>query len=166
MATQQQQPNTQFGFAPKPSVVAAGASGVSLRGDLHFVSPIQMITATTEATAGNVTHTAEEVLGGLILRDCAGGARTDTLPTAALLVSACKGAVVGTGIRLIVRNTSDAAETITMAMGTDITSVTGNLLTVAQNSTAEYLIVFTSVTPGAEAANLYTLSSNVHNAAI
>lgn len=159
MATQQQQPSTQFGFAPKPSVSAAGSSGVSLRGDLHFVSPIQMITATTEATAGNVTHTAAEVLGGLILRDCNGAARTDTLPTAALLVDACRGAVVGTGIRLIVRNTSDAAETLTLALGTGITEGgTANTLAIAQSKTLEYLIVFTSVTPGAEAAVLHTIS--------
>lgn len=165
MATSQQQPSTQFGFAPKPSVVAAGASGVSLRGDLQFVSPIQMITPTVEDTAGNVTHTAEEVLGGLILRDCNGGARTDTLPSAALLVSACKGAVVGTGIRLIVRNTSVGATAITMALGAGMSDVTGNHLDIAQNSTAEYLIVFTSVTAGAEAATFYTLNSTVHNAA-
>lgn len=47
-------------------------------------------------TAGNVTYTAAQILTGIIVRDTNGGARSDTLPTAALLVAALTpGAQVG-----------------------------------------------------------------------
>lgn len=167
MATQQQNPSSQFGFRPLPSQTAAGASGVSLRGDVQYVAPMQLLSATTEATAGDVTHTADEVLGGLILRDCNGGARTDTFPTAALLVAAYKGVVVGSGVRVIIRNTSDAAEAITMVAGTGMAILAGggDLLSIAQNATSEYLIQFTNVTSGSEACVLYTINSGLHTTA-
>lgn len=40
--------------------------------------------------AGAATYTAAQVLGGVILRDCAGAGRTDVLPTAALLIGAMR----------------------------------------------------------------------------
>lgn len=46
-------------------------------------------------TAGNVTLTAAQILTGIIVRDTNGGARSDTLPTAALLVAAITNPQVG-----------------------------------------------------------------------
>lgn len=50
---------------------------------------------TSIATAGNVTYTAVQVLTGIIVRDTAGVARTDTLPTAALLVASVVNPQIG-----------------------------------------------------------------------
>jgi hypothetical protein len=75
-------------------------------------------TVTSIATAGAVTYTAAQILGGIIVRDCAGAARTDVLPTAALLVAAMKQPRVGTVVRCLIVNGSDgAAEHITVDAG-------------------------------------------------
>lgn len=105
------------------------------------------ITVTTITTAGAATITAAQVLGGVILRDPNGGARTDTLPTAALLLAAMPDAVVGTAVRLYYQNDADAAETITVASGTGGTDA--GTMTIAQNNAKEFLIVFTNVSTAA-----------------
>jgi hypothetical protein len=153
--------SSQFGFIPKErQTVATGLLGAT-GGSVIYAAPAQLTTVTTIATAGAVTFSAEEVLGGLVLRDPNGAGRADLLPTAAALVAAFNGAVVGAGVRFILRNTADGAETITLTGNTGIT-VPGTA-SVAQNNTAEYLIVFTSVTPGSEAAVCYTIASaHVH----
>jgi len=112
----------------------------------------------TIATATSVTITAGQVLNGLILDDPSGGAQTATLPTAALMVAACPGAQIGSTIRFVIRNTADAAETITVAGGTGSTT-TGNTLTIAQNAQKEFLLRFTNITPGSEAYTLYSMGS-------
>jgi hypothetical protein len=48
---------------------------------------LERLTVTNITTAGAVTLTAAQILGGYINRDCNGANRTDTLPTAALLVA-------------------------------------------------------------------------------
>ena len=76
--------------------------------------------AAAEVTdAGAATYTAAQVVGGLILRDCAGGARIDVLPTATLLVAALDKPKIGDIVRCLVINNSDAAEEITITAGTD-----------------------------------------------
>jgi predicted RecA/RadA family phage recombinase len=69
------------------------------------------------ATAGAQTYTAADILGGTIVRDPNGAARTDTLPTAALLVAAIPGAKVGDTVDVLIVNGADAAETLTLAAG-------------------------------------------------
>jgi hypothetical protein len=135
--------SSQFGFIPKErQTVATGLLGAT-GGSVIYAAPAQLTTVTTIATAGAVTFSAEEVLGGLVLRDPNGAGRADLLPTAAALVAA------------------DGAETITLTPNTGIT--VPDTASVAQNNTAEYLIVFTSVTPGSEAAVCYTIASaHVH----
>lgn len=73
---------------------------------------------TFDNTAGPLTVTAAMILGGTLLRDPNGAGRTDVLSTAALLVAAIPGAAVGDIIALYVVNCADAAETITMSVGT------------------------------------------------
>lgn len=108
-------------------------------------------------TAGNATLTAAQVLGGIIVRDCAGGARTDTLPTAALLVAAVPNAKVGDQIRCTVINGSDAAEAITLAEGTGGTWDANFLAAKAinQNQSREVIIRLTNVTASSEAYVVY-----------
>lgn len=127
--------------------------------DMIVAPPTSKVVVVTKTTAANVTYTADELLTGLILRDPAGAARTDTLPTAALLVAA--GITTGTGIRFSVRNTADVlSEDITVAAGTGITAHASTRLTVVPGETAEFLLVVTAVASGSEAAALYQLSGN------
>ena len=118
------------------------------------------ITTTTENTAGNETISASELLGGYYLRDCAGANRTDTTDTAANIVAAIDNAKVGTSRLFFVKNTSDAAETLTIAGGTGVT-ITGTA-TVAQDNTKIFLVLLTNVTSGSEAVTLYSIGTLVH----
>lgn len=116
---------------------------------------------TTLNTAGDLTLTTAQILGGLILRDPNGGARTDTLPTAALLLAAMPaGVLIDTSFRFTIRNTADAAETITVAAGTGGTL--SGTATIAQNNSKEFLVVFTNVSAGSEAYTAYSLGTVVH----
>ncbi len=116
----------------------------------------KLITVTTEATAGAHTYTAAELLGGMILRDCAGGARSDPSPTAALLIAAIAQAGAGNAFEFTIRNTSDAAETITVTAGTDVTL--SGTMTIAQNNSKRFLAVVTSGTT----VTIYSLGTVVH----
>lgn len=124
------------------------------------VGPIvNFFTVTTDATAGVITYTAAQLKGGMILRDCNGAGRADVTPTAALLVAALPSAVVGTGIRFTIRNTSSTAVSITVTAGTGCT-ISGTA-TIAQNNSKDFLAVLTNVTSGAEAYTVYSLGTVV-----
>ncbi len=74
--------------------------------------------ATEVTTAGAATYTAAQLLTGIIVRDCAGASRTDTLPTATLLVAALPGVRVGDVVAFKLINGSDpTTEVITVAAG-------------------------------------------------
>lgn len=122
--------------------------------------PLRAVTVTTTTTAGPVTLTAAQVLGGVLLRDPNGGDRTDTLPTAALLVAAVQGAVVNLAIDLDIRNTADAAETLTLAAGAGGT--TSGTMTIVQNQTRRFRLVLTNVTGGTEAYTVYSVFAGTH----
>lgn len=116
-------------------------------------------TVTTDSTAGALTYTAAMLLGGLILRNPNGAARSDVTPTAALLVAAIPNARVGMAIEFTIRNTAGAAETITVTAGTG-TTLSGTM-TIAQNNTKTFLAVLTNVTASSEAYTLYSLGTSV-----
>ena len=118
-----------------------------------------LIPVVTKTTAGAVTYTTAEALAGLILRDPNGASRTDTMPTAAALVDAVPGCQVNQAYYFDIRNTADAAETITMAAGTGGT--TSGTMTIAQNASKRFAVVFTNVTQGSEAYVLYSLGTVV-----
>ncbi len=123
-------------------------------------------TPITDNTAGNITYTPARVLNGMMLRDANGANRTDVLPTAALLLAAInnvgsptvygKVAQVGTEIPFAIYNTAGGAFTVQITMGTGGTSGTANVLTaIAQGASKTFRIIFTNVTPGAEAYTVY-----------
>ncbi len=116
------------------------------------------VTISTLATAGVVAYTADQILGGLILRDPAGAGRADTLPTAAAVYAATNSPVNGTNLsfKFTIRNTADAAETITVSTATGLTL--SGTMTIAQNNTKEFMWVQTSPT----AATVYSLGTIVH----
>jgi hypothetical protein len=112
-------------------------------GVLNFVS------TATVTTAGVVTYTAAQLLGGLILRDPNGAGRSDVLPTAADLIAAMAAVLgttpaTGTAFLFSIRNTADAAETITVTTATGLTL--SGTMTIAQNNGKQFLVVVTSST--------------------
>lgn len=105
-------------------------------------------------TVGAGTYTAAQLAGGIITRDPAGAARTDTTDTAAEIISACKLDADGETAICHLVNTADAAEAITLAGGTGVTvSNAGN--TLAQNESAILLFRRTSPT----AVTLYIIGA-------
>lgn len=113
-------------------------------------------TASTITTADVATYTAAQLLGGLILRDPAGGARSDVTPTAALIIAAITQAGVGNSFEFTIRNTADAAETITVTAGTGVTL--SGTMTIAQNNSKRFLCVVTASTT----VTIYSLGTVVH----
>lgn len=117
-------------------------------------------TVTTDSTAGAKTYTAAELVGGMILRDPNGAGRSDVTPTAALIVAAIAGAIVGSSFEFTIRNTADAAETITLTAGSGVTL--SGTMTIAQNNSKRFRAVCTNVGPGTEAVTIYSLGTVVH----
>lgn len=112
--------------------------------------------AAAVSTVGAATLTVGNVLSGLIVRSGTQSAGfTDTLPTAAQLVASAPGIKIGAQFGFFVRNTC-ATYTETIAVGTGITSAAGNTLTIATDNQKQFLLVFTGVAVGSEAAVLYS----------
>jgi hypothetical protein len=109
---------------------------------------------TTLATVGNETYTAAQIAGGVIARDPAGGARTDTTDTAAALISGLDLETDGDTHVCYLINTADAAEAITLAGGDSVT-IANVAQTLAQNESALLLFRRTSAT----AVTLYILGA-------
>jgi hypothetical protein len=121
---------------------------------------IDFATVTTDSTAGARTYTAAELIGGLILRDPNGAGRSDVTPTAALILAAFNGgAKVGTAFEFTIRNTADAAETITLTAGTGVTL--SGTMTIAQSNSKRFLAVVTGIDANA-AVTIYSLGTVVH----
>jgi len=131
-------------------------------------------TVATVTTAGNATYTPAQVLGGTIVRDPAGSARTDSLPTAVNLVAAVPKAKIGDTIDLFVMNASDstattaATELLTIAAGTGgafasqlhanartITKGASVLAASSRISSKMVRIRLTEVAPGSQAYVVY-----------
>ena len=117
---------------------------------------VRQMTVTAIDTAGNVTLTATQILGGFIDRDPAGGARTDTLPTAALMIAALNQGNIGNAIEFTIKNSADASETITIAAGSGGTAK--GTMTIAQNNSKRFLLIVT----GAATYDVYSLGTVVH----
>lgn len=125
---------------------------------------LERMTVSTITTAGPATLTAAQILGGYINRDPNGSNRTDTLPTAALLVAAIRQQASEIGVQLagvisfefVITNTADAAETLTIDAGSGGSNASGHTRTIAQNNSKRFSVHITNTTPGSEA---YTLRS-------
>lgn len=111
----------------------------------------------TYANAANNTYTTSDVLGGFIIRDTNGGARTDTMPTAAALVPLIQGAEVGSCIKFYIKNTAAGANTLTVAIGTGGTAV--GTMTVAQSNIKKFMLRVTAVGDADGVGSTYDLIS-------
>ncbi len=120
----------------------------------------QRATVTTKTTAGAVTYTIAELLGGMILRDPNGLARADLVPAPAAVVAGIAGCVVGSCFEFTIRNTADAAETITMTAN-GLSTISGTA-TIDQSNSKRFLAVVTNIGSGTEAVVFYSLGTVVH----
>jgi len=112
-------------------------------------------TVTTDATAGANTWSAAELIGGMLLRDPNGAARSDVTDTAANIVAGIAAAIVGSSFEFVIKNTADANETLTLTAGVGV-SLSGTM-TIRRGYTKRFLAVCTNVTGGAEAVTIYEL---------
>ena len=141
-------------FAVRVTAVASPAVTIyALEQDDLSEGQTGISTVTTDTTAGNNTWTADELLGGLMLRDPTGANRADPFPTGALIVAAIPGAVVGSSFEFSIRNTADAQEIITMTAVTGITL--SGTMTINRNETRRFLAVVTNA--GSPAVTIYNL---------
>ncbi len=132
----------------------SGTEAVSIYA-LTQVAPV-LATATVDATAGPVTWTAAQILGGLILRDPAGANRADLFPTAANLLAALPGAVVGQALDVTIKNTADGEEIVNMTTNTGLT-LSGNMA-IDRYQAKIFRAVFTNVGSGTEAVTIYEVT--------
>ena len=88
-----------------------------------------------EATASAVTYSVTQLCGSVIARDPNGVGRTDTTETAANLIAACV-PTDGDTHTVLLRNTADAAEAITIAAGVGVIllEAEGNDVIIQQNN--------------------------------
>lgn len=154
------QPFKISNIAGDDALVIGPAGNVSIAGRLSSHTEV-----TTINTAGNVAYTASQILSGLILRDCVGSGRSDTIIAASTILdemhSLTPVPTVGSSFRVTIRNTSDGAETITLPAGPvgGVTISGGN--TLVQHTTRTYLVVFTNVGSGTEACTFYATEYGV-----
>jgi hypothetical protein len=152
---------SQLGYLPKEMKSLANGIQVPTDGTVLYANPVGFHQALV--ASGATTLTAAQFLGGLVVMD-PDGANNLTLPSAADIVAAGNGLAVGSTFRLTVLNQAGGAEAITVVVGTGITNYADgtvtSTLTVGQNAGAEFLLVFTNVDPGDEAATLYCVNTS------
>lgn len=122
---------------------------------------IENLDATTITTAGDVTYTPVQVLGGLMSRDPNGADRTDTLPSAADIIAYIPQSFQDLAWTLRVHNTADADESITVAGGTGVTMVGNNI--VRQGEVAVFYFVITNDAASSEAVMVYRVNQAAAN---
>jgi hypothetical protein len=125
-----------------------------------FFPTINLATIVLTTGGGARTLTVAEVLNNLLRIDCQ-DAQTATTPTAALLVAAINGCVVGTAFYVDVINYGDT--TLTIGLGTGVTKLTvtglAGVLTIATACSKRLLFVCTNNLVGSEAFELSAFGS-------
>jgi hypothetical protein len=120
--------------------------------------------STVTTYPSDATITVAELLGGFFV-DTEAGASTFTLPTATAINAAVPAPAVGMFFDFYLRNTGN--NTATVAVGTGITSATGNTLTVATVNTRQFRLLCTGVRnqgagTGTDSYTLYSLGVSAH----
>jgi hypothetical protein len=126
-------------------------SNVESRGMILQRNPV-----TTVNTAAAVTLTPAMLASGLILRDPNGASRTDVAPDATSLYEYFKNPEVGSSFEFTIRNIAGGAFTITIGGTPTGVTYNGNM-TIAQNNSKRFKVVFTSPTT----YTLYSLGTSV-----
>jgi hypothetical protein len=128
--------------------VLTGITSGSVTVAKENVTSVQTLSRATIADAGTITDAQHR--GGIVYQDASGGNVTMTTRTAAQLVAAIPGAAVNTAIHLYVAS-NHASNTSTLSGGTGVTLVGSGAVT---QTGGHFLIVFTNVGSGTEAADL------------
>jgi len=106
----------------------------------------------------NITLTPAEIINTAIFRTGPGNSTdapsTDTLPTAANLLTNLSGASVGTSFSFLVAN--GPVFSITIAAGTGGTVISGNPV-IPTGSTSQITVIFTSVSSSSPSYNVYVV---------
>lgn len=113
------------------------------------VAPILSTAKSTElTTAGAGTYTPALLLGGYIVRDPNGAARTDTTATATAISAANTSLGIGSFFDFCVDNIGAATEDITFEGGTGVTGATGtaSIGTIEDGETAWFRCLKTTTT--------------------
>jgi hypothetical protein len=107
------------------------------------------------SNAGGNTLTAAQIINGIVRRT-AGGAQTDTTPTAAAIVAAIPNAQVGMTFTLKIYNNSGG--THTLGLGTGVTIATGftSVLTTTAAQRHTFTFRLANVTASSEAVTVYS----------
>lgn len=129
----------------RPCVYDKGMERKARIGDGFLAMPM----ITTNATAGSLTITAAAIMGGVARFTGAANAVTYTTDTAANLVAAMPDMDIGDTYVFSIVNT--AAQTATIAGGTGVTAVAGNLTLNASSG------LFALVKTGAATFDLYRI---------
>lgn len=149
--------NTNIGILLQPkgtgAVVADAPAGLGV-GAFESAS-------TVDSTAGVVTYTIAQLKSGFIERDPNGASRSDVTPTAANIVAGLPNVPANSSFLVIIKNTADAAEVVTLTAGTGVT-LTGDMA-IGQNELKMFLVRLTNVTAAAEAVTFFGLGSVLHN---
>jgi hypothetical protein len=143
-----------------PSLTSFTPTVGDSRSSSLFFTTVVPATITLTTGGGARTLTAAELLNGLLRIDTQ-DAQTATTPTAALLVAAINGCVVGTAFDVDVINYGDT--TLTIGLGTGVTKITvtglAAVLTIVTAASKRLKFVCTNVTAGSEAFELYAFGS-------
>lgn len=133
--------------------ISAGGS-LNIYGNLFEYTNVTLITQSIDKT-----YTAAEVLSGYIKRDTDGSNVTDTLPSAASIVSAISDAKVGTSFKCFIENnTGPRNKKITLVNGTG-TTVSGDDNVLERRKTWLLLFVCDNISPGTEAVTAYIVGT-------
>lgn len=136
------------------------ASGTGWQKVATNASAVSLVKSADVTTAGNATYTAADMVGGFIPRDPAGANRSDVSPTAAQLLTQYKNvygaAAIGSNFVFEIANIADAAESVTLTGGTNVTLWPATQ-TIAQNANGRFRCIFTNVTGGSEACTIYKI---------
>lgn len=128
---------------------------------IHIQTILRKRTRATITTAGNVTYTAAQLIGGTILRDTNGSNRTDTTPTAAQIVSLMqsKNTATENGTSFTFYWVNNGSDNVTLAAGTGV-SLYGKKK-IKDGKAMELGVVIDDDTPGSEAVSFFALSQVV-----
>ena len=146
---------SKYGYIPGDIKSTNNGIQTSATGSVVYAYPSGFHVATTTADADN-TLTPQQLMGGLILQASTGTIDL-TLPTAADMVAFMNGPSNNLSVQFYVRNTG--ASTITIVQSADASITIDGEVDILTTDTASYLLVFSDVSVGSEAAVCYTLDS-------
>ena len=122
-------PSTKSSFGYQPEYIGVTPGGLAP----SSAKPVA-VTVSVIAEAGDQQYTAAQIMGGMVEHDPSGGAVAAKMPTAAELMAAFNGPVVGSSKDFILKNTADAAEAITITSAdAKLVLTSGDTWTIAQN---------------------------------